>query len=273
VHEDEEHVYEALDNNFQNVSASLGYKTNIFKHILSRINVATGFKAPNLAELTSDGVHHGSNRYEIGNPDLQSEQNVQLDVSLEYNTDHLELFANGFYNYIYNYIFISPNGEVEDGYDVYKYIQEDAALYGGEFGFHLHPHPLDWLHLFSSFEMVVGEQSDGSYLPLIPANQFTNTLRTEFHIKNWLSSGFAAVTLESVLNQDKVSEFETASKGYNLLNIGAGGTFNVSKIHFDLSLNLNNAFNKTYISHLSRLKSAGIPNIGRNFIVSLKFNY
>lgn len=271
-HEDEVHVFDALDKNYQNFSASLGYKTNLFKVITSRFNVASGFKAPNLAELTSNGVHHGSNRFEIGNPDLTSERNVQLDVALEYDTKHFEIFGNGFYNYINDYIFISPTGEIEDDYAVYKYIQENAELYGGEFGFHLHPHPLDWLHLQSSFEMVIGKQDNGDYLPLIPANKFVNTIRSEFNIKNWLEKGFAAITVESNMKQDNVGQFETASDGYSLLNIGAGATFKTSKVNFDVSLNLNNAFDKTYISHLSRLKSNGIPNIGRNFIVSVKFS-
>jgi hypothetical protein len=30
-----------------------------------RLNVASGFRAPNLAELTSNGVHEGTNRYEV----------------------------------------------------------------------------------------------------------------------------------------------------------------------------------------------------------------
>ena len=273
MHEDEIHVYEALDKNYENFSASLGYRASLFKFISTRINAATGFKAPNLAELTSNGVHHGSNRFEVGNPDLTSERNMQLDIALEYDSKHFEIFANGFYNYINDYIFINPTGEFEDGYAVYEYTQENANLYGGEFGFHLHPHPLDWLHLQSSFEMVIGKQDNGEYLPLIPANQFTTTLRAEYNIKKWLTSGFANVTLQNVLAQNNVSNFETASKGYNLLNFGAGGTFNVSKVHFILTLNVNNALDKSYISHLSRLKSDEIPNIGRNFIASLKFDF
>ena len=271
-HDDEIHVYEALDKDYQNFSASLGYKTQLFKVITSRFNVATGFKAPNLAELTSNGVHHGSNRYEIGNANLTSERNAQLDIALEYDSKHFEIFANGFYNYINDYIFINPTGEIEDGYDVYEYTQENAKLYGGEFGFHLHPHPLDWLHLQSSFETVVGKQDNGDYLPLIPANKFVNTVRTEFNVKNWLNSGFVAITIESNLAQNNVSGYETASDGYSLLNVGTGATFKVSNVNFDVSLNLNNALDETYVSHLSRLKSDGIPNIGRNFIASVKFN-
>jgi iron complex outermembrane receptor protein len=273
MHEDEEHIFEALDKDYQNISASLGYKTTLFDVLISRFNTATGFKAPNLAELTSNGVHHGSNRFEIGNPNLQSERNVQLDIALEYDTQHLEIFANGFYNYIYDYIFIAPTGELEDGYNVYSYVQDNANLYGGEFGLHLHPHPLDWLHFSSSFEMVIGKQIEGDYLPLIPANQFTNTLRTEFHDKKWLTNSFASATLQSVFAQNNVSEFETTSKGYSLLNFAIGGTIQVSKVDFDVNLNLNNALDKTYISHLSRLKPENIPNIGRNFIASIKFNY
>ena len=273
IHEDEEYVFEPLDKDFQNISASLGYKTSLFGIITSRFNTATGFKAPTLAELTSNGIHHGSNRFEIGNSDLKSERNIQLDIALEYDTQHLEIFANGFYNYIYDYIFINPTGELEDGYNVFKYVQDNANLYGGEFGLHLHPHPLDWLHFSSSYEMVIGKQIEGDYLPLIPANQFTNTLRTELHDKKWLTNGFASASLQSTFAQNNVSEFETTSKGYNLMNFAIGGTINVSKVDFDINLNLNNAFDKTYISHLSRLKSEGIPNIGRNFIASIKFNY
>lgn len=272
LHENEEHIFEAIDNSYKNFTASLGYKTILFKKITSRLNLATGFKAPNLAELTSNGVHHGSNRFEIGNNDLKSEKNFQSDIALEYNTNHFEIFANGFYNHINDYIFISPTGELEEAYSIYKYTQDNAKLYGGEFGFHLHPHPLDWLHLNSSFEFVIGKQNNGNYLPLIPANKLTNTLRAEFDINQTLKNGFASISLESTLKQANISEFETVTNGYNLVNIGAGGTINISNISFNVNINMNNVFNTSYFSHLSRLKVDGIQNIGRNFVASIKFD-
>jgi iron complex outermembrane receptor protein len=272
-HDDEVHIFEAIDKSFDNISASLGYKTMLFNKVISRFNIASGFKAPNLAELSSNGVHHGSNRFELGNNDLKQEQNFQSDISFEYKTDHVELVANGFYNYINDYIFITPTGEVEDDFDVYSYTQDNAKLYGGEFGLHLHPHPLDWLHFNSNFEMVIGKQSNGDYLPLIPANKLTNTLRAEFNNNKALQNGFASVTLENTFKQTNISEFETESKGYNLVNIGVGGTLKFNKLNLDINVNMNNVFNESYISHLSRLKVNGISNIGRNFITSLKFKF
>ncbi|MBI9042485.1 TonB-dependent receptor [Lutibacter sp.] len=270
IHEDETHIFEAIDKSFENISSSLGFKTVLFDKLISRFNIASGFKAPNLAELTSNGIHHGSNRFEIGNGNLKNEQNFQSDISLEFNTNHFEFYANGFYNYINNYIFIAPTGELEEELYIYKYTQDNAKLYGGEIGWHLHPHPLDWLHLNSSFEIVVGKQNNGNYLPLIPANKFTNTLKTVFKDTKWVQNGFGAITLESNFKQKNISEFETSTNGYNIVNIGVGGTIKLSKYMLDVSLNANNLLNTSYIAHLSRLKVDGIENIGRNIIFNLK---
>ncbi|WP_395050905.1 TonB-dependent receptor domain-containing protein [Flavobacterium sp.] len=264
--------FEALNKNFDSFNSSLGYKTSIAKDFILRANLASGFRAPNLAELTSNGVHEGTNRYEVGNPNLKTEQNVQTDLNLEYKSSHFEFFANGFYNHINNYIYTSPTGEVIDNYAVFKYIQNDAYLYGGEIGLHFHPHPLDWLHYETSFETVTGKKQDGDFLPLIPANNWNNTIRSEFNIKNLLEDGFASLNVSSTFNQNNVSGFETKSNGYTIVNLGFGGKIKLGKTAFDINLNANNLFDKKYISHLSRLKTDGIPNIGRNIVLGLNFN-
>ncbi|MGV8947347.1 MAG: TonB-dependent receptor [Lutibacter sp.] len=268
----EEGSFDAIDKSYNSFNASLGYKTDLSENLIARLNLASGFRAPNLAELTSNGVHEGTNRYEIGNSDLKTEQNIQADLNIEYNTNHFEFFVNGFYNHINNYIYTSPTGEILEGYNVYKYIQNDAKLYGGEIGVHFHPHPLDWLHFKSSFETVTGKKQQGDYLPLMPANNWNNTIRAEFKIKKWLTDGYGSFNVSSTFNQNNVSGYETASNGYSLVNIGLGGAVKFGEMNFDINLNGNNIFNESYISHLSRLKEDGIPNIGRNFMAGVKFN-
>ena len=272
----EEGSFEAIDKSYDSFNASLGYKTNLADDLTLRLNVASGFRAPNLAELTSNGVHEGTNRYEIGNSDLETEQNVQTDLNVEYKTDHFEFFVNGFYNHINNYIYTSPTGAVIDENAVFDYVQDNAKLYGGEVGLHFHPHPLDWLHFETSFETVTGEKQSRSvgrdYLPLIPANNWNNTIKTEFKIKNWLEDGFATLNVSSTFNQKNVSGFETETNGYNLVNLGFGGTVKLGKTAFDVNINGNNLFDKRYIAHLSRLKTDGIPNIGRNIVFGVNFN-
>lgn len=268
----EEGYFEAINKKFNSFNASLGYKTQLTDNLSVRLNLASGFRAPNLAELTSNGVHEGSNRYEIGNSNLKNEQNVQADLNLEYGNSHFEFFANGFYNHINNYIFIAPNGNVIDGNNVYDYVQANAHLYGGEAGIHFHPHPLDWLHFTSSFESVIGKNDDGEFLPLIPANKWNNSLRAEFDIQDWFKKAYTSLNIESTFAQNNNSEFETKSKDYTLINVSLGGKVTFGKTKFDLSLNANNLLDRSYVSHLSRLKSDGIPNMGRNIVLGLNFN-
>ena len=270
---DEEVLVEGIDRNYENFTFSVGYKTSIAERVSLRINFANGFRAPNLAELTSFGVHHGTNRFEIGNPDLTSERNYQTDLSIDYRNEHIEFYVNGFYNVINNYIYLNPTGEEFDEAPVYEYIQNDANLYGTELGIHYHPHPLDWLHLESAFELVIGELAEGGNLPLIPANKWTNTLRGEFKGGDLFDDIYAAVGLDSFFEQDRVSDFETTTPGYNLLNFRFGGNFSFQSWDMGVTMSLNNALDTTYIAHLSALKFDGIPNPGRNFTLGLNLTF
>lgn len=266
---DGEFYFPALAKTYNSFNASAGYRFDILEEFIGRINIASGFRAPNLSELTSNGGHSGANRYEIGNSELKNEKNIQFDVSLEYNNRHIEVYVNGFYNTIDDYIYLQPTGEFIQENPVYQYNQNDSELYGGEIGIHLHPHPIDWLHFESTFETVVGKLSDtDQYIPLIPANTLSNTFRVEFQGKQFTDK-YAFLTLKSTFNQNKVGTFESPSQAYTLLNAGIGTSAKIFDLPIDFRITANNIFDTEYISHLSRLKTDEIYNIGRNINLGL----
>ena len=194
-----------------------------------------------------------------------------MDLNLEYKSEHFEWFINGFYNLVNNYIYITPTGAEIDGNDVYNYVQNNAYLFGGEAGIHFHPHPYDWLHFTSSFESVTGKQGD-NYLPLIPANQWKNNIRAEFEYRNLLKKGFTSLFLNYTFAQNNLSEFETKTHDYLLVNFAIGSTIKMAKTEFRWNINANNLLDKNYVNHLSRLKTDGINNMGKNVILSLNFD-
>ncbi|WP_324719080.1 TonB-dependent receptor [Salinimicrobium sp. HB62] len=263
----------ALEREFNSYNGAFGVKVDLTSHFTSRLNLATGFRAPNLAELTSYGSHHGTNRFEIGNRDLDNEQNYQLDLALEYRNQHFEVSTNAFYNSINNYIFLNPTGGTMDENPVFEYLQNDAKLYGGEIGLHIHPHPLDWLHIESNYELVIGEQDNGNHLPLIPAQSVLNTIWVELPEGKNFRNGYASLSLKSVFDQERTGLFETETSGYSLLNAGVGTSLALNSMELNFRLTGTNLLDKTYISHLSRLKPEGIPNMGRNISlgVGVKF--
>lgn len=268
--QDEDYI-PAINRDFTSFNVALGGKYNFSEKFTGRLNLASGFRAPNLAELASNGVHEGTNRYEFGNPNLKNEQSFQTDLSLEYRSEHFEAFANGFYNTINNYIFITPTGELIEDNPVFDYVQFGANLWGGEFGFHLHPHPLDWLHWESSFEAVIGALKEGENLPLIPANTLNNTIRLELNDISYFKSPYGFITLENTFSQNNPSEFETVTKGYNLLSLGFGSIIKWNKIAFNWGINATNITNESYFNHLSRLKVDEILNPGRSINFNLGF--
>ena len=265
----EEGFIETLDRNFNSITTAAGYKYDFNEKITGRFNLATGFRAPNLSELTSNGVHEGTNRFEIGNPDLENEQNFQVDLSLEYGNEYVQFFINPFYNIVNDFIFIQSRGEFIENDEVFDYLQQDAALYGGEIGLHIHPKAIDWLHIESNFESVRGQFDDDTDIPFIPANKFTNTLRAEWANSATKETRYAFVTLQNFLDQNRVAFLETPTEGYTLLNLGFGMDFKLNGQPINLKISANNVFDTDYISHLSRLKILGISNIGRNINVNV----
>jgi iron complex outermembrane recepter protein len=264
---------QALHRNFGSFNTALGYRVNINPNFIGRLNLASGFRAPNLSELLSNGPHSGANRFEIGNPDFINERNLQWDASLEFKGEHMEFGLNVFRNRVRDFIYLAPTGDVFELDPVYQYLQEDALLYGGEAAIHIHPHPLDWLHFQSNASLVIGQLDNNTNLPLIPPFRWSNTLRLEFDsLANSIKNSYFFAGLESYFRQDRVSEFETETPAYKLINLGFGGESLIFGYPMELQLAVTNVFDVEYISHLSRLKPDGILNIGRNITFGVNIN-
>ncbi|GAC1602434.1 MAG: TonB-dependent receptor [Hymenobacter sp.] len=289
---------------FRNYSGSVGGAFNATDRLTFKANVSRGFRAPNIAELGSNGQHGGTIRYEIGDPNLVAETSLQLDAGVGFVSDHVSVSVDAFQNRIGNYIFprrlLNSTGQGDSistlKTGVFKYGQGDARLYGGEVSVDVHPHPLDWLHFENSFSMVRAEElhqpAGQRYLPFIPADRFQSELRVNFRQVRGTRLGnlYARAAVEHTFAQDRFfSAFntETGTPGYTLVNAGVGTDLHNAQGTTVASVYLtgNNLFDVGYQSHLSRLKYAdvnyangrqGIFNMGRNFgfklVVPLAFN-
>ncbi len=235
-----------------------------------RANISNGFRAPNTSELLSDGVHEGTNRYEKGNQLLHNENATQIDFSLDYQNKHLTFSVNPFYNFIKNYIFLSPTGNIVDNNPEFEYLQTNAFLYGGEMGVHFHPHKVHWLHLESNISLVIAADKNKNPLPLIPQTKINSTISAELHGKGKINLNNIYFQHIYKFKQDRVGLFETFTENYSLINLGLGAEVKMGKRVANLDIGVKNLLNAKYVDHLSRFKNLGIPNSGINFYVGLK---
>jgi iron complex outermembrane receptor protein len=293
-----EQKFAAFSKNFSNLSGSIGASYQPDERWNFKLNISRGFRAPTLAELSSNGAHEGAGRYEIGNTDLKAETSLQADLGVELETDHASIQIAGFYNYIENFIYIQKlldsngNDSIPDpgnGAVAFQYVQNNAQLFGGEVGIDIHPHPFHWLHFENTFSIVYGQQlnqpDSSKNLPFMPAPKFKSELRADFNNEGKMfTANFFRIEWEYYFEQNRIFsayDTETVTPAYNLFGAGIGTTINNSKGIPLLSVVLlaNNILDVAYQSHLNRLKytpanpatgRTGVFNMGRNFAIKIR---
>jgi len=236
-----------------------------------RLNVSSGYRAPHLAELKADGFHHGTLRYERGDENLNPEHAIQVDAALELHFEHLEFVINPYYNRISNFILLDKTNEFEGSFPVYEYRQAKLAhLYGGEIGFHYHPHSVHRLHINSNFSMTYAEGENGEAIGLIPQPNFHTSIRFDINNDNFIS--FKNIVLEHIyyMPQRRVGIFETPSVDYHLLHLSTSFEMGKEK-RLSVFTGVRNILNTTYQAHLSSLKNIGVNQPGINFFLALKY--
>ena len=251
---------------FSNFNGALGFKKEFTTSTL-RFNLSSGFRSPNLVELFSDGSHHSTFMYKKGNPNLLAENSFQTDLSFQVYDEDSALSFDLFLNDIRDYIYLQPTNTLIDGLQLHNFLQQDATLYGGEI--HLNKNTsFDWLSYYTSLEYVFGETQDGMALPYISPFTFNQVFNISFSSNYSFEIDFVAKA-----QQNRTAMYEESTDGYSLLNLS--GTWMTSFLGNDLNIfwSIDNVFDKEYYDHLSRLKTAGIEEMGRNISVGLKYNF
>lgn len=245
--------------------------------LTTRFNVSSGYRAPHYSELLADGVHHGSLRYEKGDRNLVPEQAVQFDFSLELHYDHFEFFVNPYFSLINNYIFIQGTDSLVQAttgsYSYFEFQQVDKAmLYGGEIGFHYHPHKLHRLHLSSDFSLTIGEDLSKNPINLMPQPNLNSRIRFDINNNNKFKFEYVTMEHQYFMNQNRVADFERPTEAFHLVNLALKMSY---EDRLGIQIGARNILNTEYVAHLSPLKNLGpgIPQPGINFFVkmSLKF--
>jgi iron complex outermembrane receptor protein len=256
------------------VSGSIGFAWNPNNNWNVKTNVGSGFRSGNLAELSSDGLHEGTLRYEIGDPNLKVEENINSEISVSYSARYFQFSASGYLNHFLNYIYLAPTGTQYLGFDIFRFKQFDANLFGTEamlginFPFY-EKHDGYLVKWETNFSVITGKLTNGTYLPFIPPAKWTQELRWKCKDGKQITNSSVFVIAESHFSQDHPAQFETSTSAYWLLNAGVSGNWQTKKRTIIFSITGNNLLNKNYYDHLSRFKDYGIHNIGRNVVVHM----
>ncbi|EOW9306108.1 TPA: ligand-gated channel protein [Vibrio cholerae] len=192
--------------------------------------VSTGFRAPQLREVTQDWgqVSRGGNIY--GNPDLQPETSINKELSLGYLSDtglsaSLTAFHNDFKDKITRVKCpdsICTSGKNQFGADpTYRVNIDEAETYGAEaeFGFPI----TDTIDFGSSYTYTRSEQKTGEFagkpLEKLPKHLFSSSLnwQTTDRLSSWTNLNYRGKEVQS---NGSASSSKKMAPSYTFIDAG-----------------------------------------------------
>ena len=264
---------------FSNASGSVGflYRPQAARDAITLAgSVARAARNPALEEMYFFGPHPGNFAFEIGDPTLDSEVGLGVDLSLRWQTERVSGEFTWFRNAIDGFIFRNPltDDEVEDrfgpdfdsdGFPVVEYQATDAVLTGVEA--HTDVHLTGQIIAEAGFDYVRGTNTNlDQPLPRMPPFRVRGGLRYQ---RNAFQAGGEVV---AAAEQDRVFGAETPTDGYTTLKLFGAYSWQMGPALSTVTARLDNATNERYENHLSYIKDF-VPEMGRSFkvIYSLRF--
>jgi iron complex outermembrane receptor protein len=266
-----------------------GYALTLNRDINDSVEVSLGLssveRAPSAVELLLNGPHLATGRFEVGNFNLMSEQSNNIDLTFNYSNDGLYAGLTFFQNDVNNYIYLMDedddhimdedddhpiDGDDDPHHDLphANYLQQDAEFKGYELEigktFDL---ARGALTLAFGRDSVSGEFTDGHNIPrMTPERDLYKVVYVEETLKFVLS-------LKDVSAQNDTAENETASDGFQMLNLNLSKTIESSSGNIlTLSVFGKNLLDEAARNHSSFVKDE-VPLAGRNLGVRASYSF
>ncbi len=266
--------FDDLNSTPSSFSGMVGGQYNLFKYLTLETNLSSGFKAPNLDDLTILGI--SKSNFEIPNPNLKPEYSVNYELSISTGKKHSwNVSMTGFYMWLFDGISKVPatyNGL--DEYNGLSVLQKQnigkSRVYGGEFIYSLEM--FHKLTLYGTLFLAVGENTtDHEWMSrTIPLMGQTGIIFRQILFTKPVEAKFYVRYSDK---QDRLSPEDKVD-----LRIPEGGTpawytlnlnINVLVCHrLFCNVQLNNFADTSYREH-----GAGLYSPGRHIILGLDYSF
>lgn len=249
-------------------SASLGASYQLPKDYFFVVSTFYTERAANAEELYSNGEHHASQTYEVGDQNLDVQKSVGLDVSLRRNSKNIKGEVNLYYNYFQDFITSTPTGEEdsESEFPIYNYVNLPAEFFGLEAKAIVKS--LDTKTESLSFEVrgdyVEGRNRETSEdLPRIaPARIGASAIYER-------SKTSYRIDADYTFKQTKVASYELPTDGYTMLGASIEHKFDLGSTSSIFYIKGSNLLNQEARNHVSFLKDT-VPLPARSGMIGIK---
>jgi iron complex outermembrane receptor protein len=263
----------ARPRSFAALSGAIGALFDAGAGVRVGASLSRSFRTPDFNELYSDGPHLASYAYEVGNPRLDPERGLGVDVFARVERPSVQAEVAMYANSFDGYIFPRNTGELGRQGERWKFqfSKRDALLSGAEGDVSWTPFGDFVVEVTGSYVLGrvigtrdtirgIGDEPDrlsAIYLPQIPPA--TGRIAVRWDRVRW----FAGIGAKFAAAQRRLGDFEFPTAGYSVADANAGVRMLVGDRLHALTLRIDNALDRDYRDHLSRTKDV-FPEAGRN---------
>lgn len=270
-------------------SGSLGgrYKMTPIQELNANIGLA--WRAPEVNELYSQGIHHGEAVYKQGDTSLKTEKGLKFSVGYEalFAKDKVKVQAHAFANHVFDYIYAAPRYITVNGvrqpeifqaingvFAKYYYQQSTAFFAGGDVAADVHL-PAGFL-LGIRGEWIRAKNIDTKgFLPNIPADRYEVCIGYD---KNWGKNNLKVdlrytMVAKQTRSDQQIDLVPDTPPAYQLLGGGLVCQFPFKRHQrMELYLRADNITNRLYKDYNNRLRYF-LHDRGRNITVGMRYDF
>lgn len=251
---------------FQPFSISGGVVWHVSESSHLALTVARAERAPNAAELFSDGPHVATQSFEIGDPNLTIETNMHYELSWRLHQGPVTGSVTLYYDDFSDFIYEQNSGLEFEELPVYLWTQQDAEFTGGELEvrWDIGSNNAGHWQAFGFYDQVRATLANGEPVPRIPPNRFGLGM-------DWDRGPLAANVLWiHAAAHDRTADFEPITPGYDLVNAEFSWYLPaLPELGLELFLRGENLLNDDIRNSTSFIMDQA-PQIGRNFVFGIR---
>ncbi len=253
-----------------------GWKSNLMASMSTR--------APQVNELLTNGVHHGTGTYEVGNIDLDPEESFHIALTNIYENpgktfySELTLYRNSINHFIYQQPMPDePVLTIRGAFPRMAYESTNALLSGLDFS-------AQWdlnSHLSAGIKYALLRAKDrklDDWLIMMPADRLSGEIIVGMKDKGRFIRNQASMEVQHVFKQTKVPsgylgqhDYKLPPAAYTLLHAEISTTLKHEKWPATISIAGRNLLNTAYRDYLNSFRYF-TDEMGRNIMVRIKLN-
>ncbi len=273
---------------FNGFSGNLGvnYRKDNWKFVLSG---TTAWRAPQVNELFSDGLHHGAARIETGRSDMQTERSWGLATAIEYEDSKWMLEVDLYHKRIDRFIYLKPSFPpqltIRGAFPSFVFDQTDAQLNGADvqasYLLDNHFRVQAKASLLRAFDL-----SAGDWLIQMPADRYEGGLEYLFKDGRQIRETYLRGTIQHVRRQTRVpatgnielpvaggvikaSDYAAPPPAYTIVGLEAGTHLDVRHRDLSIILSVTNLLNVRYRDYMNAFRYFA-DDMGRNVSLRVK---